>query len=155
MCRLGALALTVAVILGCTGEERVASTTVPTAITRIQLSPRARQQGAQPIFYRYEVKDGDTVDVLAARFDVRPEYIRWNNPGLETGEPSRGTLLVIPSRNGLVHELRLGETLSEIADRYGVSLDVILAEPSSGLVAGAPAPTGGTLLIPGGRPPAP
>ncbi len=147
-----------AALLACADEDLRPQRVERPQATRVQLTPvppGVRVPGALPTFYRIEVRDGDTVEVLAARFGVRPDSIRWNNPSLEAGEPSRGMLLAIPLKDGILHELRPMETLAAIAARYGVPMAAIVDEPSNGLSTGSPLPGGGTVLVPGGRPPVP
>ncbi|MSP22927.1 MAG: LysM peptidoglycan-binding domain-containing protein [Dehalococcoidia bacterium] len=114
-------------------------------------APTGREQ--LPVFYRVQVHPGDTVEIVARRFGISPEYVVWNNEGaLRNGEPVEGSLLALPSRDGILHEIRLGETLSEIAARYGVALQDILDFPANGIGNPTTVPAR-TILVPGARKP--
>lgn len=122
--------------------------------TRVAVTPSiAPARGILPIFYRVEVREGDTVEVVARRFGLRPEYAIWNNEGaLRDGELVEGALIQIPSVDGIIHHVRLGETLAEIAALYGVDVQAILDFPANAISSPTAVPSG-TILVPGGRKP--
>jgi murein DD-endopeptidase MepM/ murein hydrolase activator NlpD len=79
-------------------------------------------------FHLYTVAEGDTASSIAARFGIDLQYLLWANPDLRDGELlTVGQMLIIPSGNGILHHTRYGETLSDIAERYGVTVEQILA----------------------------
>ncbi len=108
---------------------------------------------AQPrsLFLSYEVREGDTVSGIAQRFGIRSKSIIWNNMDV-IYEPDLlrvGEVLRVPSVDGIIHEIRSGETLDEIARRYeGNVAEIIEANdlPRDGSVR-----AGATILVPGGR----
>jgi spore germination protein len=105
------------------------------------------------VFYRVQVGEGETVDVIARRFGVRRESVIWNNEAtVGDGEPLKGSLLAIPSVDGIIHEIRPGETLAEIASRFGVEVQAIIDFPSNAINSPTAVPSG-TILVPGGRKP--
>jgi LysM repeat protein len=126
----------------------------PSIVVRAAPAPSGAGTRAQvPIFYRYEVKEGDTVASLVERFGVGRNSIVWNNEGaLRGGDVVPGTLLDIPSADGILHPIRLGETLTEIAARYGVEAQAIIDFPANNVSNPSAAP-GSILLVPGGRKP--
>lgn len=94
---------------------------------------------------------GETVSGLADRFGIAAETIRWANgldPSVE--ELPSGTHLTILPLSGILHVVREGETVEDLAMRYQSLAAAIRlvnrlapdAEPS----------VGATLLVPGGRP---
>lgn len=134
--------------------EWLTPSSTPTGL-RVQASQTSVRPVEQvPLFFRIEVREGETVESIARRFGLRPESIRWNNEAaLVSGEPPRGTLLDIPSVDGVLHRVRPGETLSEISAHYGVSVDAITAFPPNGLGSPPGPRNDGLILVPGGRPP--
>ena len=76
----------------------------------------------------YPVAEGDTASAIAARFGIDLQYLLWANSDLRDGELLVvGQMLIIPPANGVLHDVRYGETLSAIAARYGVTVEDILA----------------------------
>ena len=126
------------------------------SITRVRLTPSIghAKPDALPVFYRVRVEPGDTVAVIAERFRLRPEYVLWNNGGaLRHGELVDGAVLDIPSANGILHRLQPGETLPDIAARYGVELQAVLDHPANASVGAAQMVPPTVILVPNGRMP--
>lgn len=110
----------------------------------------------QPPFFVYTVQEGDSVAALAARFGLAPTSILWNNLDLENADVlTVGQQLRIPTSDGLIYEVRLGDTLSDIADRFGVTVDDIIAFPANGLSGPDGIVENQTLFVPNGVLPAP
>lgn len=79
-----------------------------------------------PPYQVYQVQDGDTVSSIAARFGISPDYIVANNAEIQNSDFLKlGQSMIIPAGNGILHEVRYGETLSDIATRYDVTVDDI------------------------------
>ncbi len=74
------------------------------------------------------VVEGDTLSEIADRYDVEVEDIVEANAGLEADHIEVGQRIAIPrgSRPTRSHVVRRGETLSQIALRYGVDVEDIL-----------------------------
>ncbi len=104
------------------------------------------------MFYRYQVRDGDMVALIARQFGVQSETVLWNNAqAINAGGFAPGTLLEIPSADGILHRVKLGETLTEIADRYGSTVGAIVAFEANGLQNPPQLREDGVLFVPGGR----
>jgi murein DD-endopeptidase MepM/ murein hydrolase activator NlpD len=79
-----------------------------------------------PAYRTYQVVEGDTVASIAAAAGISPEYIVANNAEIVNSDLlTLGQLIIIPAGNGILHPVRYGETLSDIAGRYGVTIDEI------------------------------
>jgi murein DD-endopeptidase MepM/ murein hydrolase activator NlpD len=79
-----------------------------------------------PPYQIYQVADGDTVSSIAARFGLTTESIIDNNAEIQDSDFLKlGQSMIIPAGNGILHEVRYGETLSDIAARYGVDIPAI------------------------------
>lgn len=74
----------------------------------------------------YVVKDGDTMETIAAKYGLTTDQIRWSN-GLKTTEVSPGMTLYLPSSSGIVYLVKDGDTLESIAGRYGSNVDELVA----------------------------
>ncbi len=111
------------------------------------------QQDKIPVFFEYKVQDGDTVSGIAARFGIRSDYVIWNNADVSNANALKpGQTLQIPSVEGIVHSVRLGDTVSAIAARYDAKAGDIIQFRANGL-SGDPNKLreGSQILVPGGR----
>ena len=106
-----------------------------------------------PILYRYQIKEGDTLIGIALRFGIDQQYILWNNidivPDADLLTP--GQTLQIPSVEGIIHDVRLHETLIEIAELYEANVDDIVGFAANNLPDANTVREGSTILVPGGR----
>lgn len=119
------------------------------APTESELQEREAQP--RPLFFRYEVQEGDTVSAIAERFGITANYILWNNIDIIPDEDflSVGDEIQIPSVGGILHGVRYGETLLEIADRYDANIVDIIEV--NGLDSEGSIYADTTILVPGGR----
>lgn len=80
-----------------------------------------------PDLVEYEVQPGETLEQIAARFGVSVEALVGSNVSalddLHALEP--GIVLKIV-RNGILHSVKRGQTLTDIARTYGVALSEIV-----------------------------
>lgn len=74
----------------------------------------------------YTVRDGETMETIAARYGISTDQIRWSN-GLKTTDISGGDLLYIPSSSGIVYTVGDDDTVESIVERYGGSVAEIIA----------------------------
>lgn len=91
---------------------------------------------AEPLspFILYEVQEGDTVSGIAVRFGVSTQYVIWNNADLRDEDLLvPGQIIMVPAADGVIHEVRLGETLSDIAARYDAELQAVIDSPFNAL----------------------
>lgn len=150
-------------------------TTVPSLIVRhqaeveatTQLSPAATDAAAaeatpeatsspepRAAFFTYTVQPGDTVSSIAASFGIDPGYITWNNS--EIGDPDLllvGAKILIPSTNGLVYHVELGDTLNGIADYYQIDVQSIVGFVPNGIASPDAVSEGMVLVLPDATPP--
>ena len=126
------------------------------AILEPEATPPAAILGPPPIFTVYQVQAGDTVSSIAARFGLKSESIVWNNVEITDKDVlAVGQLLRIPAMDGVIHEVRLDETLSDIAARYSVDLNAITTFTSNGIKKPDDIQEKQLVFVPGGTVPAP
>lgn len=65
----------------------------------------------------YKVQPGDTVPMVAAKFGITSETLKWAN-NLATDALVPNTDLTVPTSNGVVYTTKDGDTLQGIADKY-------------------------------------
>lgn len=104
----------------------------------------------------YTVQSGDTVQDIAAKFDLDPTTIMWANPAVEDAPDLLriGQELIILPVDGVYHTVKEGETLESIAKKYKVEVEAITSCPYNSLQPPDFAIEAGMkLIIPGGQKP--
>ena len=66
----------------------------------------------------YTVGREETLAMIAQRFDITVEQLRWSNPSTFAREPGPGTKLQIPPVPGVVITVEPGDTLADIARTF-------------------------------------
>jgi murein DD-endopeptidase MepM/ murein hydrolase activator NlpD len=116
----------------------------------------ATPEPPKPPFFIYTVQEGDTVGGLASRFGIASTSILWNNLDLENAdELSVGQQVRIPNSDGIVYEVRLGDTLTDIAGYFDVDVQQILDFPANNVSNVDDIVEDQTIFIPNGTLPAP
>lgn len=72
------------------------------------------------------VEEGENMDTIAAQYGISTDQIRWSN-GLKTTDVAPGTLLYLPSTDGIVYTVKSGDTLESIVSKYGSNAEEIIA----------------------------
>ena len=106
---------------------------------------------ALPPFFSYEIVRGDTLEKIARRFGIAPESIIFNN--FEIGDGALLTpdgSLTIPTRDGVVYNVRLNDTLFAIIENFAADLDATLEFAGNNLASASQLIEGSTILLIGG-----
>ena len=106
-----------------------------------------------PQYYRHAVQRGETLTSIAEDFGVSTQYLVWNNIDLIDNADllAIGDVLQIPSVPGIIHGIRSGETLTEIARAYGAEIDDIISFAANGLSDPNSLREGTFILVVGGK----
>lgn len=111
-----------------------------------------------PVAYlTYEVRPGDTLYGIAGRYGIDAQYLLWNNPEL-TANPDLlivGANILVPGVDGIVYDVRLGDTINAIAATYDIAADDVLSFAPNGLDSPDHIIEGSVLVLPGAVPPPP
>jgi len=107
------------------------------------------------VFY-HEVQPGDTLSTIAARYGVSVESILSINEVIQDKDVLKiGLQLFVPCKEGVVTFVKWGDTVSELAEKYGVKPEDIVNYKPNRLTDADSIREGELILIPGGRRPAP
>ncbi|MPZ22791.1 MAG: peptidoglycan DD-metalloendopeptidase family protein [Dehalococcoidia bacterium] len=91
-----------------------------------QTEPRIAVEDVRPVFFTVEVEDGDSVSKLGDVFGVETESIVVNNPGIiDSNFLQAGQEITVPGADGVIHTVRYGENLDDVAAAYGTSPEAI------------------------------
>jgi murein DD-endopeptidase MepM/ murein hydrolase activator NlpD len=94
----------------------------------------------------YVVEDGETIGDVAAALGVTAENLRASNR-LYGGEPLQPGQVLYASRDGVLHQIKRGQRLTDIALSYAVPVETITA--ANGITSATTIYAGDRLLIPG------
>jgi len=97
----------------------------------------------------YEVQIGDTPSSIAAAFGISTNTLLWANDLNYWSIIRPGDKLEILPTSGVVHEVKSGESLSAIVNKYDGELEETIAY--NGLPANASLDQGQEVIIPGGE----
>lgn len=109
-----------------------------------QGSRRAYAQGLL-----YTVQNGDSLEKIAAKYNITAETIRNANGMTEGTQLKPGQELIILPVDGVLHSVTRGQTLNRIAELYGVPAAGIASQNN---IEGGFILAGQELIIPGGKP---
>lgn len=84
-----------------------------------------RQKGPELYYSVYRVRQGDMVSKIAETYGVSQDALISLNRLRNTRTLQIGTLLKIPSIDGILYTVRDGDTPETIADKYRISLEKI------------------------------
>ena len=73
----------------------------------------------------YTVNAGDTIQSVAAMFDVTPATIMWANDLTAKSTLKAGEKLTIPPTSGRIVTVKAGDTLASLSKKYGVPAGAI------------------------------
>jgi len=136
---------------GMPAESIMAAASVTSA--RTQPTPLAPPAS---VYIVYTVQDGDTVEGLAARYGISSSSILWSNLELESADSLvPGQHLRVPTSDGIIYDIKLGDTLSDIADRFGVDVPAIISFSGNNLKSADSIAENQTIFIPNGSMPVP
>lgn len=97
----------------------------------------------------YVTQAGDTISGLAAKFGITSDTIRFsNNIGANTDTLTVGKTLLISPIDGLVYQVKSGDTIDSLASKYHANKDQIIAY-NDAEITGLP-PVGTNILLPNG-----
>ncbi len=100
---------------------------------------------------------GETLSGIGAQYGVDVQYLLWNNPevGADPDMLVEGENLLVPGTPGIVYDVKLGDTVTDIAATYSIDPAEIVAFAPNGLESPDMIVEGSVLVLPGAVPPPP
>jgi murein DD-endopeptidase MepM/ murein hydrolase activator NlpD len=135
---------------------RIAATATPEPTVPAE-DPLLRAAAVAPpppekLYDTYIVVDGDTVSKIAAAHGLTVEAIVQNNPEVPNSDfLTLGQQIIIPPAEGILYNIRLGDTISDIASEYGVSASEVVAYPANRLTSPDDIKEATYVFVPGGK----
>jgi murein DD-endopeptidase MepM/ murein hydrolase activator NlpD len=117
--------------------------------TRTNISTKPRSE-----IIEYEVKPGDTLSVIADKFKVSTDTIKWANDLSDIHSIKPGEKLKILPVSGVAHTVKSGDTLQSVAKKYSAEAQAILDFPFNDIPDDFQLKIGQVLIVPDGAPPA-
>ena len=121
-------------------------------------SPPEEPVAVDPVaFTVHEVAAGETLSGIGAQYGVDVQYLLWNNPevGADPDMLVEGENLLVPGTPGIVYDVKLGDTVTDIASTYSIDPAEIVAFSPNGLESADMIFEGSVLVLPGAVPPLP
>lgn len=85
------------------------------------------KEDVQKIIIEYIVESGDTLSLIAPKFNVSVNTILWANNLTQSSTIKPGQKLIIPPVSGVIHYVKDGDTVSEIAKKYKAKTDEVVS----------------------------
>ena len=76
-------------------------------------------------FVRHKVAPGETLEQVAAKYNLIPATLIGVNPALQNGQVAIGSEIAIPPYNGLRVQVSKGQTWKQLATKHNVRADVL------------------------------
>jgi murein DD-endopeptidase MepM/ murein hydrolase activator NlpD len=126
---------------------RTAAVAVDRAVVVARGAPVTSVRKDPPGLQMHAVVSGETLLSIAARYEITPQTLAYNNGIKDTSELRPGQTLVVPPIDAAIHVVRDGDTVADIAASFGAEPDAVRTVNS---VAFEPADVtvGRVLLVP-------
>jgi murein DD-endopeptidase MepM/ murein hydrolase activator NlpD len=103
----------------------------------------------------YKVEVGDSVFGIAQKFKIKPETVLWANYNLLNDNPNMLSVdqnLTIPAVNGVIYQVKAGDTLDSVAKKFKATPEDIIGWPDNKIdIADPKLVAGSTIMIPNGQ----
>lgn len=126
---------------------RVSTDTLERPVVIARGTPVTALRKDPPGLQIHAVASGETLLSIAARYEITPQTLAYNNGIKDTAQVRPGQSLVIPPIDAAIHVVRDGETLAGVAASFGADPDTV-REVNSVAFEPADVTAGRVLLIP-------
>ncbi len=105
-----------------------------------------RDVSATKEIIEYEVKGGDSVALIAGKFNITRDSIYWANDFASSHVIQPGDIIKVPPVSGLIHTVVSGETVGGLAQKYDIDSEDIMRQNL--LLSANDLKIGDTIIIP-------
>ncbi len=132
----------------------------PDDVTPEDESQTTNAAGQEGLYFNYIVASGDTILSIAAAFGLQADTVYAANlTTISSAALQPGENLRIPNKDGILHPVQPGDTVSGLAERYGTTTEAIIGYAANGIASPDDLVIGSEILVVGGSfitpPPAP
>jgi murein DD-endopeptidase MepM/ murein hydrolase activator NlpD len=139
------------------GAQQAPPAVEPPLVATPPSEPAPEPVVEQVAIREHQVADGETLSGIGAQYGVDSQYLIWNNPEV-SADPDMlvpGETLVVPGTPGIVYDVKLGDTVTDIAATYGIDPAAIVSFAPNDLESADMIVEGNRIVLPGGVPPPP
>lgn len=146
-------AVDTATILAVPAAAAATATPAPLAAQPARAGERiASYASVPPIEQKHIVTLGETLSSIARAYGLPTDTLVMNNTDVTNRDQLQpGQIVRVPSTDGLLYEVKPGETLGSIAQRFSVPATAIEAQPGNHVTAASFVQPGQLLLLPGAK----
>lgn len=98
------------------------------SIAKIASLNTASSASLKATFLKYVIQSGDTLSSIAMRFGVTTDSIKWSNNISDVNSIKPGTIIEVPSINGIIYTVKSSDTLASLASKYKSQAALIEAQ---------------------------
>ncbi len=135
-----------------TPEKQIEPSGIGAALLKPHLVTSAPGTAARTTIEFYTVEAGDTISSIAERFGLNINTLLWENKLTARSLIRPGQKLTILPTDGVTYRIGRGDTINSIAKKYNVLPENIINYNN---ISSSSLTIGRTIIIPGGKPPAP
>lgn len=140
------LQIVLAIIFGGIGGESLSALAAATVIAQADEAPEIASLCPSPALSRvqsHQVVAGETLESIAAAYNLLPVTLLGMNPSIQVGNIAPGITLRIPPFNGIEISTVRGQTWQDLSNTYQLRADILFE------VNGCPATLPDRIFIPG------
>lgn len=101
-------------------------------------------------FAVHTVESGESLSVIAAKYNVGINSIKWENGISNTHSIRAGQKLSIPPVDGISYKVKSGDSVEKVATKYNITADALIAQ--NGFDAEVTLGAGQNIFLPGAKP---
>jgi len=121
----------------------------------VKINPQTNESNRVGLtdFALHTVESGESLSIIAEKYSVSMDTIRWENNLANANSIRAGQKLLIPPVDGVSYNIESNDTIDKIAKKYEITTDALIAQ--NNLDTDVNLLKGNQLFLPGAKPLAP